>query len=502
VSDRELLPRVTPYLLRRADDMCARRLCNEYEGGAQSHDPVHRARMRDAFLAAVRDVHAELTTPALAMFDGIGADLEPEERRVLEQATRWYVEIFGDRAARLHEHGLDDPTVSKARGVRIGGWVDLTVVDADDAFELRQFELWSGRAPVDDPLDLDAVKVAVLRLSKWCDERPLRITWADLVHGVVRERVVDVAGALPELRGWFDDRLERVRARVGDPTAVAVAGDDCGSCKFVSGCPEHPKGANFGRRRDHLPGIITLTPTSLGAWRRCPREWHDHYVLNVPASDGDPSPSHGQQLHAMLGLVHETGSCRDAGHVEDVLAAHGLDGDERTRAEIANHVRRCPHPAQALGHEITAARFHRLPMPMFMASARIDALWVHDGVLDARDYKTGRVWSEEVSHDEQARLQAYVLAPRAAAAGLRLRIAFEHLSSEVADDPTPFEPDDDDVLAIEEELRLVVSEIRNESFDGVADPEVCVRCRYRSICPESATPSEPIWPSVAADDDR
>ena len=32
------------------------------------------------------------------------------------------------------------------------------------------------------------------------------------------------------------------------------------------------------------------------------------------------------------------------------------------------------------------------PPPMFMATARIDAVWVHDGLLDARDYKTGRLW--------------------------------------------------------------------------------------------------------------
>jgi len=25
---------------------------------------------------------------------------------------------------------------------------------------------------------------------------------------------------------------------------------------------------------------------------------------------------------------------------------------------------------------------------------------------------------------------------------------------------------------------------------------VCVHCRYRSICPESAAPSEPVWPVV------
>jgi hypothetical protein len=497
VSDRELLPRVTPYLLRRADDLCGRRLAQEFEGGPQSHDPVHRSRMRDAFLAAARDVHADLRAPELAMFDGLGAELEVEERRVLAQAARWYVEVFGDRAVRLHEHGLDDPTVSRRRRVRIGGWVDLTVADADGRRELRQLDFWGGRAPVHDPMELDAVKVAVLRLARWCGDDPVLVTWADLVHGIVRSRTVDVAGELPALRAWFDARLETVRRRSAD--AQATAGDDCGGCKFVSACPEHPRGANYGRRRDHLPGILSLTPTSLGAWRRCPREWHDRYVLAVPASDGDPSPSHGQQLHAMLGHIHDTGSCRDATHVDDVLAAHGLDSDERTRAEIANHVRRCPDPARAIGHEITVARFHRLPMPFFMATARIDALWVHDGVLDARDYKTGRVWSDVVAHDEQARLQAFVLAPRAAAAGLRLRITFEHLAPEVADDPAPFEPDDDDVAAIEEELRVVVAEIRNEQFDGVGDADLCMHCRYRSICPDSAAPSEPIWPAVADD---
>lgn len=498
MSDRELLPRVTPYLLRRADDLCGRRLAHELEGGAQSHDPVHRSRMRDAFLAAARDVHAELRVPEAGLFDGVGAGLGAEERRVLHQAAAWYVEVFGDRAARLHEHGLDEPTVSRNRGIRIGGWVDLTVVDEHGHRELRQVDLWGGRAPGHDPLELESVKVAVLRLARWCGDEPLRVTWVDLVHGVARERTVAVAAEVPALRAWFDARLETVRDRAGG--SAAVAGDDCGACKFVSACPEHPTGANFGRRRDHLPGIVTLTPTSLGAWRRCPREWHDRYVLQVPASDGDPSPSHGQQLHAMLGHIHDTGSCRDAAHVDDVLAAHGLDTDERTRTEIANHVRRCPQPARAIGHEVTAARFHRLPLPMFMATARIDALWEHDGVLDARDYKTGRVWADVVAHDEQARLQAFVLAPRAAAEGLRLRITFEHLASEVVDDPVPFEPDDDDLQAIEEELRVVVAEIRTEVFDGIGDPEVCVRCPYRSICPDSAAPSEPIWPAVTGED--
>ena len=40
--------------------------------------------------------------------------------------------------------------------------------------------------------------------------------------------------------------------------------------------------------------------------------------------------------------------------------------------------------------------------------------------------------------------------------GLRLRLRYEHLQPEVADDPEPFEPDADDLAAIEEELRAAV----------------------------------------------
>jgi hypothetical protein len=34
-----------------------------------------------------------------------------------------------------------------------------------------------------------------------------------------------------------------------------------------------------------------------------------------------------------------------------------------------------------------------------------------------------------------------------------------------------------------------------QEFPGVADAEVCGFCRYRSICPESAAPGVPTWPT-------
>ncbi len=208
-------------------------------------------------------------------------------------------------------------------------------------------------------------------------------------------------------------------------------------------------------------------------------------------------------MHDVLRVVHEQGSCRDDAHVDDVLVANGFDTNDRMRGELARHRTRCPDPAEALGHEITRARFFRHPSTPFMATARFDALWAHDGVLDARDYKTGQVWSDRVADDKQARLQAWVLAPLAEARGLALRISFEHLAAEVVDDPEPFEPDADDLRAIEEELRLEVAAIRETTeFAGVADTEVCRRCRYRSICPDSTVPGVPVWPTVEPEDCR
>jgi len=481
--------------------MCARRLARAFEGGERSHDPMHRSRLRDAFLAAARDLHAELAVPTPRAFVDIGGRLDPEvlpeERAVLEQAARWYLEMFGDRPARWDDPGTDQPT--DRRGLRVGGWVDLPLRTADDAYELRQFELWGRRTPPNDPLELEALRVAYLRLTPWLDGEPLRVVWADLVRGLLVERVVP-ASERAAVTEWFDEQVATVEARADDP--VARSGRDCGGCVVVSNCPEHTKGAHYGKRGDLLPGILHVTPTGLDTWRRCPREWRDHQLFGIPASDTDPGGVHGQQLHDALHMIHVEGSCHDVDHVGDVLVRRGVDYDDRLWSEIERHATRCTDPAEALGHETTKARFSPHPTTPFMATARFDALWVHDGILDARDFKTGQVWSERVADDKQARLQAWILAPIAEARGLRLRVAFEHLAAEVLDDPEPFEPDADDFLTIEDELRREVAVIRGTTdFTGVGDPEVCARCRYRSICPDSATPGVPMWPMVDAEHD-
>ena len=60
---------------------------------------------------------------------------------------------------------------------------------------------------------------------------------------------------------------------------------------------------------------------------------------------------------------------------------------------------------------------------------------MHDGLLDARDYKTGGLYYERVADVPAAKVQAWVLADAARKRGLRLRLRYEHLSPDVEEDP-------------------------------------------------------------------
>jgi hypothetical protein len=247
---------------------------------------------------------------------------------------------------------------------------------------------------------------------------------------------------------------------------------------------------------DRLLGdIVPLSASSLDTWLRCRREYLTAQLLGVPETDAGISPDQGLLVHDLLRHLHQQGSCHDRDHVDDVLAAHGLAESTTMAGFVERHARRCPTDGAVGAHEVERARFHRLPPPMFMATGRIDVIWRHGGLLDARDYKTGRPFTERVGDDPRARLQAWLLAPLAEHEGLRLRLRYEFLAAEVDDDPEPYEPDTDELAAIEEELRGVVSAIKDErDFVGVADAPTCGHCRYRSACRDSAAPGVPLWP--------
>lgn len=243
--------------------------------------------------------------------------------------------------------------------------------------------------------------------------------------------------------------------------------------------------------------IPTLTPSGFESFTRCARLFLSTALLGIPESDPAPPNIDGLLVHDMLWRIHETGSCRDPEVVSNVLAAHGADTD-LVRELVSRHAHRCPQGVEREAHEHSLARFHLMPRPMFMAVARIDAIWVHDGILDARDYKTGGRYYERVADVPAAKVQIYVLAAAAQRRGLRVRLRYEHLSPDVDDDPEPWEPGDDDLDEVVDDLRAVVARMHDETeWRGVAEPDVCGKCRYRSICRDTAAPGEPAWPVLA-----
>ena len=244
-----------------------------------------------------------------------------------------------------------------------------------------------------------------------------------------------------------------------------------------------------------LSDIVSVTPSNYEEYRRCPRLFYCNTLLGIPASDPAPSTDQGLLVHDMLRKIHDDGDCTDSDHVSEILVAHGIDTPV-VRDMVARHADRCPsRAADSAAHEIDLARFHKVPPPMFMATARIDAVWIHDGIVDARDYKTGGKWVDDISEIDAAKVQAFVLAERARLRGFRLRLRYEYLQPEVDDDPEPWEIDDETLDAIEEELRAAVARMWEEDeWRGVNDVDVCRTCRYRSICRDSAAPGEPAWP--------
>ena len=264
----------------------------------------------------------------------------------------------------------------------------------------------------------------------------------------------------------------------------------------------------MSRRQTLVPKVVALSPTSLEAWSRCERQYLLRHILGMPPSDAGLSSDEGLRLHAVLRFIHEHNSCQDPDIVSTVLSDHACD-TEAMRTMVGRHRDRCPSapkvgasPDQAPSvghHEVERARYHHHPVPMFLAAARLDAVWIHDGIFDIRDYKSGARSPLELRHDPRAWIQAWVMAPRAASQNARLRIRYEYLAPEVHEDPEPWEPDDDDLAEVEERLRATVLAIHDSDFPGVSEPSVCGRCPFRSVCSESAAPGAPTWPSLAVD---
>jgi hypothetical protein len=233
VDPQPQTPRVTASMLRRADEMCRRRLQHEHTGDKRSANPTANARfaVSNRLSADARLAQTELGPPRPEAFVE-PRDLEPEQQALYRAAVQGYLGEFGDRPGRAvdlgwqtHLAGLD---------------VDL-VADPGIALELpdgrRELRVLSFGARLRTASLLDPVnrRVALVRTTTWAPDQ-LTIVAADLIDCEVARDTPDLEPERAEALAWIGERTARVKELAAD--GRARAGADCAGCPFVAGCPQ------------------------------------------------------------------------------------------------------------------------------------------------------------------------------------------------------------------------------------------------------------------------
>ena len=237
-EDRDELPKVTVAFLRRVEELCPRRVAFDHQNRRGNRTAPARWRVANQLVDHARVAHVELSPPSPAAFTPL-PDLVPEERRVYEASTRWYLQLFGDRAVRAVDGDDVDEweTPVPDLGVRLVGPAGLAVEDADGRAELRLLRVGGADPETADPLGPVDVRFALLRRAQWLTGRSVHLVHADVLFGSLNEHMVDADAALDQLRPWLRERVSALHARIAHPDPRP--GLECGRCRFVAGCSAH-----------------------------------------------------------------------------------------------------------------------------------------------------------------------------------------------------------------------------------------------------------------------
>jgi hypothetical protein len=221
------LDRVTPALLRRADEMCPRRLRHEH-GARSKPSPLGDA----SFEVGNRLVEDAITwhkggDPNIPGFPD-PRDLEVEQRAAYRAAASAYSARFGAGAVEVHELGWT--TEFPDLGVQLICSPGIPVTSGP-VREIRVLRVGGRETLVDDV----EIRCLLLRASEWAPAG-FRIVAVDLLEDRSVEYDVDVAARLDDTMEWFRAQVALIRSRAD--RFVAVTGPDCRTCQCIPGCPK------------------------------------------------------------------------------------------------------------------------------------------------------------------------------------------------------------------------------------------------------------------------
>lgn len=224
--------KVTLGHLIRADRMCGRRLKLEHGNSRANFGSNGRWRVSNRVAEEVRLAHTDLAAPGTDRFDGTAADLTPEQHRVYELATRWYVTLF-TRPVRVVDE--DQWGTNIPGDLRLVGQGGLAFTDAEGRPEIRLLGFDTRPAAATALVDQPGVRFALLRRAEWLRGRTVRVAVADLVRGTYEDEDIDVTAAMPEITDWLTTRVAVIRERIATP--VPAPGLSCAWCPYIAGCP-------------------------------------------------------------------------------------------------------------------------------------------------------------------------------------------------------------------------------------------------------------------------
>jgi hypothetical protein len=232
--DDEDLPQITPAHLRRADDMCRRRLAREVSGGKRRANQAGDMRfaVSNRLEADARLAQSELGPPRPEAFVE-PRELEPEQRALYRAATRGYLDAFANTSARIAEP--EWRTALPELGVELSSNLGLRAELDDGGRELRKVLVGARRdAKLLDPVD---VRVALVRTEEWAPVQ-LDIVVVDVIEQRRTTHTPDLEADRAEAHAWIAQRVALVLELAAD--ARPQAGRDCQGCAFISGCSKHP----------------------------------------------------------------------------------------------------------------------------------------------------------------------------------------------------------------------------------------------------------------------